>query len=136
MVHENLIGAWKLLSHQFVATGTGESRDMFGIDPQGSLLISANMRMVVLVTKSERQTTDDESALFNSVLAYAGQLRIEGKDQFITSIDVSWRPDWVGTEQTRQFSLDGDILTIMTQEMLHPIFSNQKARGILKFARA
>jgi len=69
------------------------------------------------------------------MMAYSGPFRVEGEDQFITDVEVSWHPGWVGTEQARTFSIDGDILSIITAETLHPMFPGQKGRGVLKWKR-
>jgi ABC-type Fe3+ transport system substrate-binding protein len=43
--------------------------------------------------------------------AYTGMYRLEG-DKWLTKVDVAWNPEWVGTEQTRFFKLDGDRLHV------------------------
>jgi hypothetical protein len=70
------------------------------------------------------------------MMAYSGPFRIEGEDQFITKIEVSWHPGWVGTEQARTFVVDGDILSITTAETSHPMFPGQTGRGVLKWQKA
>ena len=138
MALEDLFGTWKLISHQFAMTDTDERRDMFGADPRGTLVITSDQRMMALITSNDRQPSDSQvgdAALFKSMLAYSGPVRIEGDDQFITTVEVSWQPGWVGSEQARTFSLNGDILSIMTPEMLHPMFPGWPARGVLKFQR-
>lgn len=67
------------------------------------------------VTTAEGRTpgeTDAErAALQKSMLACTGKYRIEG-DEFITTIDASWKEGWNSTEQRRRFRLDGDKLFI------------------------
>lgn len=138
MAIEDLFGTWKLLSHQFITIATDERRDMFGADPIGMLMISPDKRMMAIITSKDRQASDSvagDAALFKSSLAYGGPLRIAGDDQFITSVEVSWHPEWLGTEQTRIFRLNGDTLSIMTPSMLHPMFPGQTARGVLAWHR-
>ena len=136
---KDLFGAWKLISLQFVVTDSGEGKDMYGADPLGYIFITPDNRMMTVVTSKDRASSDSESgdaALFRSMMAYSGPFRIEGEDQFITRVEVSWHPGWVGTEQARTFSVDGDILSITTAEVLHPMFPGRKGRGILKWQRA
>lgn len=138
MAIEDLFGSWNLVSHQFVADGTDERRDNFGARPQGCLVISPDRRMMALITADDRHPADGalgDAALFKSMLAYGGTLRIEGADRFITRVDVSWQPAWVGTEQTRLYALQGDVLTLSTPEMEHPAFPGRKARGVLTWHR-
>jgi hypothetical protein len=133
-----LFGTWRLVSLQFVVTDTGECRDMYGADPLGYLFITPDKRMMTVVTSRDRAPSHTESgdaALFGSKMAYSGPFRTEGDDQFITAVEVSWHPGWVGTEQARTFSIDGDILSITTAEVLHPMFPDRKGRGVLKWQR-
>lgn len=65
------------------------------------------------------------------MMAYSGKYRVEGEDKFITSVDLLWHPAWNGTEQTRFFKLDNDMLSITTAEQTHPLFANRVGRGVL-----
>ena len=136
---QDLIGTWKLISLQFVASDTGECRDMYGADPLGYIFITPDKRMMTVITSNGRTASDseaDDAALFKSMMAYSGPFRIEGEDQFVTEVEVSWHPGWVGTEQARTFSIDDDILSITTAETLHPMFPGRKGRGIVRWQRA
>jgi hypothetical protein len=138
MIHNDLFGIWELVSLQFVQSGTGECRDMYGPDPLGVIFITTDHRMITLVTSRDRVASEGEtgdSALYKSMMAYSGPFRIEGDDQFITKVEVSWHPSWVGTEQARAFSVDGDTLSITTAEVMHPMFPGRKGRGVLKWKR-
>lgn len=111
---------------------------MYGAAPLGYLFITPDKRMITVITSNDRVPSDSESgdaALFKSMMAYSGPFRIEGDDQFITEVEVSWHPGWLGTEQARSFSVAGDILSIMTVETLHPMFPGRKGRGVLKWRR-
>ena len=81
-------------------------------------------------------TTDQDRAdLLKSMFAYTGMYRLEG-DKWITKVDVSWNPAWVGTEQVRFFRVDGDRLQVIpawVQSVLRP--ERGMARGILTFER-
>ena len=138
MGQENLFGVWKLMSLQFVLTGTGERTDMYGADPLGYIFITPDNRMMTVITSKGRKPSDGESGdavLFRSMMAYSGPFRIEGADRFVTEVEVSWHPGWVGTEQARTFSIVDDILSITTEETLHPMFPGRKGRGVLKWQR-
>lgn len=138
MALNGLFGTWKLMSHQFVTTDGQDRREMFGPDPEGYLVITPDSRMMTLITAKDRQAALDEAgnaALFKSLLAYCGPIRIEGEDQFIVNVDAAWQPGWVGGQQARTFVLDGDNLSIMTPETLHPMFPGRTARGVLTWQR-
>jgi len=134
---KNLFGTWKLLSIQFVITQTGESMQMYGADPLGYIVFTPDERMMTIITSNGRKALDNESgdaALFRSMMAYCGPFRIAG-NQFITKVEVSWHPEWLGTEQARIFSVADDTLSITTVETLHPMFPGRKGRGVLKWQR-
>lgn len=138
MGQEELFGVWALISLQFVMSEGGESKDMYGAEPLGYIFITPDKRMITVITSRDRKPSINDSGdadLFKSMMAYSGPFRVEGEDQFITDVEVSWHPGWVGSEQARTFSIDGDILSIITAETLHPMFPGQKGRGVLKWKR-
>jgi hypothetical protein len=72
--------------------------------------------MMTVITGEGRKTpkTDQDRAdIFKSLLAYSGRYRVEG-DKFITKVEVSWNPAWVGTDQERFFKVDGDRLQVIS----------------------
>jgi hypothetical protein len=71
--------------------------------------------------------------LFNSMVAYTGSYRVDG-DKWVTRVDVSANPAWVGTEQTRSFRVTGDRLQEMTAWAPRP--DNSVARAVITYERA
>jgi hypothetical protein len=51
------------------------------------------------------------AALHRATIAYTGRYRVEGS-RFVTLVDTAWNKEWKGTEQAREFRLDGDRLFI------------------------
>ena len=45
--------------------------------------------------------------------------RFEG-EKFITKVDVSWNPAWVGTEQIRDYRLEGDSFKVVSPWVMSP----------------
>ena len=83
----------------------GEREYPMGKAPTGYILFLPEGRMTVVITGEGRTapTTDqDRAGLYNSLVAYTGRYRVDG-DKWITTLDVSANPAWVGTEQTRSF---------------------------------
>lgn len=139
MALNKLVGTWKLVSVQYEFADTGESADMYGAKPLGYLMITQDRRMMTIITSDGRappKVDTDEVALFKSMMAYSGEFRLEGDDQFITKAEVAWHPAWVGTEQARFFEVDGDKLSIVTAQVAHPMFPGRMGRGIVKWHRA
>ena len=111
---EKVIGIWKLISHEIEFQSTGQKEPAYGRSPTGYAIFTAEGRVMFVLTGEGRkpaQTVQDRANLLDTLTAYTGTYRIEG-DKWITKVDVSWNPEWVGTEQTRFFKLDGDRLHV------------------------
>jgi hypothetical protein len=107
-----------------------------GKSPTGYILFLPEGRMAVVITAESRKvpTTDQDRAdLFNSLVAYTGKYRVDG-DKWVTTVDVSANPAWVGTEQTRTFRLTGDQLQEITAWFARP--DNRIARAVITYERA
>jgi hypothetical protein len=62
--------------------------------------------------------------------------RIEG-DKWVTKVDVAWNPKWLGTEQTRSFTIDADILEVVTLWRVMPNWPEKgMQRSLLTFERS
>jgi hypothetical protein len=110
-----LIGVWKLVSWQVIADDE-PPQDVFGLHPNGYLILTREGRSMALTTAERRQggVSDARRAeLHKSMLAYSGKYRIEGND-FITHVDASWNEEWNGTDQRRHFRIEGDKLFLET----------------------
>lgn len=73
--------------------------------------------MAAVITAEGRKpaiTDEEQIAAFRSLFAYSGKYRLEGSDKFITKVEVAWNEAWVGTDQVRNYKVDGDRLTIVT----------------------
>jgi hypothetical protein len=111
----SLVGTWKLVSFQFEVEGNDERRDAFDEHPVGVVIITAEGRLLTLITASNRAPTAAASDLFDSMMAYSGLYRLQG-NRLITTVDSAWHPAWVGTEQARSIKYDGDTLSLMSPD--------------------
>ncbi len=81
-------------------------------------------------------TVEERAELLNSLIAYTGTYRIEG-DRWITKVEAAWNPEWVGTEQTRFFKIEGDRLQVLTPWRAMPNWPGKgMQRSIVIFERA
>lgn len=131
-----IVGIWRLVSFEREYQATGEREFVLGKTPTGYIIFMPEGRMVVVLTGEGRnapKTDQDRAGLFNSLVAYTGMYRVDG-DKWITKVDVSANPAWVGTEQTRFFRVDGDRLQELTQWAARP--EKGMARGVLTYERA
>jgi hypothetical protein len=115
-----LVGLWRLESME-QRYDDGRVVYPFGQDAEGYIFYAADGFMSVAFQKAGRgpfQTggqwtaSDAEKArAYDSVLTYCGRYAVEG-DRVVHAIEMSLFPNWIGDRQVRQFTLDGDSLTI------------------------
>jgi hypothetical protein len=106
-----------------------------GKTPAGHILFLPEGRIAVVITVEgcKAPTTDqDRVGLFNSLVAHTGPYRVDG-DTWITTVEVSANPAWVGTEQTRAFQISGDRLQERTAWAARP--DNRMARAVIMYER-
>jgi lipocalin-like protein len=114
-----ILGIWRLVSYEVESQATGEREDVLGKHPTGNIIFTPEGRMMVVLTGEGRKvphTELDRADVFKSLVAYTGMYRVEG-DRWITTVDVSANPAWVGAEQARIFRVDGDRLQESTAVM-------------------
>jgi len=131
-----LVGSWRLVSFEREYQSTGEREYPMGKTPTGYILFASAGPMAVVITGEGRKapTTDqDRASLLNSLVAYTGPYRVDG-DKWITTVDVSANPAWVGTEQSRSFRVTGDRLQEITAWAARP--DNRVARAVITYERA
>ncbi len=110
-----LIGAWKMVSCTAEVEGESEIRYPLGHKPNGYVIITANHRIMALITTGDpRQPATSEAEyaqLMKTMMGYSGRFVID-EEKFVTTPDVTATGSYVGTPQTRYYTLDGDNLTI------------------------
>lgn len=134
MSESELIGLWTLVEAKREYVDTSEVVDLYGPDPAGYLLLAPGGRMMALITASARSASGDAAGLFGELMAYSGTYRVEG-NRWVTDVDVAWHPDWIGTQQEREFRIvDGELhIRAMAQE--HPSRPGRVGRGLLRWRR-
>ncbi len=134
-----LQGVWTLRTYEVEVQATGEKLPVMGQYPTGSVIFTPEGRVWFILTGEGRMpaTTDQERAeLLNTLIAYTGTYRIEG-DTWITTVEVAWNPEWVGTEQARSFKVRGNRLQVLTPWRLMPNWADKgMTRSIITFERA
>jgi len=134
-VRAPLVGLWRLREFAREYQATGEREYPMGNMPAGYIHFSPEGRMTVVITGEGRKapTTDqDRVGLFNTLVAYTGPYRVDG-DTWITMVEVSMNPAWVGTEQTRMFQISGDRLQETQPWTARP--DNRMARAVIMYER-
>ena len=131
-------GAWQLLTYHVEQQSNGDTFTPMGNNPSGYVIFTPEGRLSFMLSAEGRQpgtTAEARSALLSSMIAYTGVYRLVG-DHWITQVDVAWNPEWVGTEQTRFFSINGDVLTVHTPWRVMPNWAERGlTRSIVRFQR-
>jgi hypothetical protein len=120
----SLIGTWKLVSFQ------SRSKDStvtypWGKDTIGYYIFSADGYMNVALMNAKRKqylsgdmlhgSAEEKIAAAESYLSYAGRYEVRG-NKIVVHCEVSFFPNWIGSEQVRffEFSDDENTLTLST----------------------
>ncbi len=131
-------GVWKLVSYEVEIQATGQKEPVMGQNPTGYVIFIPEGRVWFVLTGEGRKpakTVQERADLLNSLVAYTGTYRVEG-DKWITKVEVAWNPEWVGTEQTRFFKVDGDRLQVLTPWRIMPNWAEKgMQRSIITFER-
>jgi hypothetical protein len=123
---ELLVGAWTLRSDSREILATGEKGPLLGQRPSGTLIYTADGRVMAMVLSDGRKkpvapiASDTEAvALFRTVVAYAGRYTVEA-DRILHHVEQSWNETWTGTDLVRFYKLDGNRLTLTTAPAPNP----------------
>jgi hypothetical protein len=134
-----LVGTWKLMSWELEFQESGKREPYAGNEPKGYFVFTPEGRALALLTGSGRvpgQSVEEQAALFRSMLAYSGTYRVEG-NRLILSVDICWNESWNGTDQVRDFRIEGDRMEIVSAWQAHPTMPGAPMmRGILSWQRA
>jgi hypothetical protein len=123
---DEIVGSWKLLSFFDQNVDTGKTTDVFGENPRGHLIMTADGRIALIHVASSRKapkslpTTDMEAAeLFRTMLAYVGRYEIDpssdgaGLKMTIRS-EVASNPLLEGRDRKFVVRVEGDKLIFKT----------------------
>jgi hypothetical protein len=134
-----VVGIWKLVAYDIEIQATGQKEPAFGQNPTGYVVFTPEGRVFFVLTGEGRKpakSVQDRADLLSTVIAYTGLYRLEG-DRWITKVDVAWNPEWVGTEQSRAFTVDADRLQVLTPWRVMPNWPEKgMTRSIVTFERA
>ena len=116
-----LVGTWQLTSFSLIVVGTNEASRPYCDHPTGLIQFSSGGHMVMFLAAGELKPpasgsyTDAERAGVHRAIveAYAATYTVEG-NTVVYHVLTSWRPEWIGRDQTRYFEINGTKLTIKT----------------------
>lgn len=138
-LRQDLIGTWELVSYKVEEKETGNFINAMGPAPRGRVVFTPDGWVAFNLEGSDRlaATSDDERAqLMKTLVAYIGRYRVEG-NQWITSVQTAWAPEWVGTEQRRTVTVNGQYADVVTPWRKMPNWAaGRLSRSIIRFRRA
>jgi hypothetical protein len=137
-----LAGSWSLVSNT-IENNDGSKFDQFGPNPKGLLMLDEAGHWSVVMTCASlprfaskdrgKGTPEENYAVVSGSLAYFGAYSIDEANRTMTvRIEGCTFPNWIGTEQKRLFTLNGEEL-ILTNPA--PSVGGGSARVVWKRAR-
>jgi len=138
----SVIGMWKLISFE-THDDDGTVTYPFGKDVAGLLMINTRGYFSVHVMNMKRPsfkiadprggTPGEIQTAFENYIGYYGTFDLdETKGVIIFHVGGAWLPNWIGSDQTRYYTLRGNRMTISTAPTL---FDGKKRVGKLIWER-
>jgi hypothetical protein len=126
MAQNPFVGTWRLVSFE-LRKADGEVSYPFGQDAVGYIMYSQDGYMSVAFMPANRPrfavgdimggTMEEKAAAAETYVSYCGKYEIQ-EDKVVHHIEVSFFPNWIGVDQERFYSLDGDRLSLFTPPLL------------------
>src|SRR5215510_13530032 len=119
---EQLVGAWSLVSIEFVRPDGGRSAT-FGASPKGIAFFDAGGHYIISVMRSDRPkyainnfaegTAEENKATAQGTITYFGTYSVSEGDRTIAiHVEGSSFPNWNGADQKRIVTITGDQLKL------------------------
>jgi len=131
-------GVWRLRSYYLQDVETGARIEPFGPNPRGVIVLHPEGRMTTVLTPAEQgapATETDQAKAFRSMVAYSGLYRLEPPNRFITTVDVTWFQPWLGSEQSRKYSLHENTLDVVSDPTSTPLTGDASVIAVLSWVR-
>jgi hypothetical protein len=112
---ETIQGRWKLLAAEDIRSDGSVARYPWGRNPVGSIVVQGAVCYVQIMSSdvpsfaSADQSVGEQmkAALLSTYIAYSGPCTVdEAKGSVTLKVEAAWRPNYVGTEQTRYFRFE------------------------------
>jgi hypothetical protein len=117
---QTLQGRWKLLAAEDLRADGTVARQPWGGQPVGSIVVEGGWCYIQIMSSDTpsfaaangRHVGDQmKAALLSTYIAYSGPCTIDNAaGKVVLTVEAAWRPDYVGTEQTRFFRFENGKL--------------------------
>jgi Lipocalin-like domain len=119
-----LVGTWRLVSYEGRAADGHVTLD-YGPTPQGRLMYDSGGRVSIHLMRPDRSrfssgdflraTPEELREAFDGYFGYYGRYTVDEKAGAVTHhVEGAAYPNYIGTDQRRLFTLEGDRLTLRT----------------------
>jgi hypothetical protein len=114
---ETLDGAWKIVAAEDLRADGSVARYPWGRRPIGSIVVKGGSCYVQIMSGDVPAFADTASSvneqmkasLLSSYIAYTGPCTFDdAKGTTTMKVEAAWRPDYVGTSQTRFYRFEGN----------------------------
>jgi Lipocalin-like domain len=125
---KSVVGAWQLLSWVAEDAESGKITNVFGERPSGNLIYTPGGRMIVNLSADgrkpligDRSTTpaDERANAFSTGIAYSGSYELTSEG-IMHHVEVATFQNWVGTDQFRYVTVEGDTMNVKTPPIKGP----------------
>jgi hypothetical protein len=138
-VQQEILGTWRLVSYVGEEVGSGAKSDVMGAHPSGYINYGGDGRMMVMIVGGDRRkparavaTPEEAQALLTSMLAYAGTYTIDTQAQIVVHhVEISWDQSRAGTDQVRNYKLEGKQITLTTEPSADPATGKTTVRTLV-----
>ncbi len=122
MEADKFVGAWRLVSAEFRAEDGTLAESPYGPEPQGMLMYDAQGSMSAQLAHNNRKpfgipdrmggTPEEIKGAFETYQAYYGLYEVDEREHMVIhTVTQALLPNWVGTQQRRQYQFkDGKLI--------------------------
>jgi hypothetical protein len=112
---DTIQGRWKLVAAEDLRPDGSVARYPWGRNPVGSIVVAGGSCYLQIMSSDVPSFSEGprpageqmKAALLTTYIAYSGPCTIdEAKGSVTLEVEAAWRPDYVGTEQTRFFRFE------------------------------
>lgn len=119
---ETLAGRWTLVSAEDIRADGSVARLPWGRHPVGSIVVEGGACYLQIMSGDTPSFTGAtpiaeqmKASLLSSYIAYSGRCTFDDAAGTLSlQVDAAWRPDYVGTDQTRMFRFENGKLLFGT----------------------
>ena len=124
-IKQRFFGTWKLVSWKIKRANGDLTDSPLGPNPLGCIMYDPGGQVSVALMRRDRAnfasshltdaTPEEIKSGFEGYIGYCGSYEVNEQERFVIHhLQLSWFPNWVGTEQKRYFEFAGDRLTLRT----------------------